>query len=315
MLKTIAAGGRFQQIEGFRQRRDGSPVAVVFSIFPITGEDGAIIGGSCIVHDITSRKRMEEQLRRSEERFRLLAQATKDALSDRDLRNEAMWRSDNFWEQFGYSRKEVEPDVGAWRELIHPEDRDRVVKGFQTALARHADSHEVEYRFRRADDSYAVVLERTYIIYGESGEPIRALSAMTDLSDRRQLGALDAGMAGGAEGDEARELGEPGRAVMDDEQGARAAALTFMKVAGEYFGAQPGKVSPVPALPLVAAPAPPRRIQFLGAAGAEQRPLPEKGPAPVALVAREREGRSRRLGDGDCAHISSLTYDNGHCRR
>jgi len=187
MLKTIAAGGRFQQIEGFRQRRDGSPVAVVFSIFPITGEDGAIIGGSCIVHDITSRKRMEEQLRRSEERFRLLAQATKDALSDRDLRNEAMWRSDNFWEQFGYSRKEVEPDVGAWRELIHPEDRDRVVKGFQTALARHADSHEVEYRFRRADDSYAVVLERTYVIYGESGEPIRALSAMTDLSDRRQL--------------------------------------------------------------------------------------------------------------------------------
>jgi len=117
----------------------------------------------------------------------LLALATNDALSDRDLRNEAMWRSDNYWGQFGYSRKDVEPNVSAWLELIHPEDRDRVVKGFQTALARHADSYEVEYRFRRADASYAVVLERTYVVYGESGEPIRALSAMTDLSDRRDL--------------------------------------------------------------------------------------------------------------------------------
>jgi PAS domain S-box-containing protein len=46
MLKTIAAGGRFQSIEGLHLRRDGSPVAVLFSIFPITGKDGAIIGGS-----------------------------------------------------------------------------------------------------------------------------------------------------------------------------------------------------------------------------------------------------------------------------
>jgi PAS domain S-box-containing protein len=160
---------------------------VSFTVSPVMGQDGTIIGGSTIVRDITSRKLMEEELRRSEERFRLLALATKDALSDRDLRNEAMWRSDNFWEQFGYSRKEAEPDVAAWRELIHPEDRDRVVNGFQTSLARHADSHEVEYRFRRADGSYAVVLERTYVVYGESGEPVRALSAMTDLSDRREL--------------------------------------------------------------------------------------------------------------------------------
>ena len=156
-------------------------------MFPITAQNGTVIGGASIVRDITRSKQVEEELRRGEERFRLLAQATKDALSDRDLRNEAMWRSDNFWAQFGYSRKKMEPDVAAWRELIHPEDRDRVVNGFQTSLARHANSYEVEYRFRRADDSYAVVWERTYIVYDECGKPIRALSAMTDLSDRREL--------------------------------------------------------------------------------------------------------------------------------
>jgi PAS domain S-box-containing protein len=187
ILNTISTGGRIQQLDTVRQRRDGSLVEVSFSISPITEQNGTIIGGASVVRDITSRKRVEEALQRSEERFRLLASATKDALSDRDMRNEAMWRSDNFWEQFGYLPKEVEPDVSAWRKLIHPEDRARVLDGFQTSLARHADSYEVEYRFRRADDSYAVILERTYVIYGDSGEPIRALSAMTDLSDRREL--------------------------------------------------------------------------------------------------------------------------------
>jgi PAS domain S-box-containing protein len=187
ILNTVSTGGRIRQLDTFRQRKDGSLVEVSFSVFPITAQNGTVIGGASIVRDITRSKQVEEELRRGEERFRLLAQATKDALSDRDLRNEAMWRSDNFWAQFGYSRKKMEPDVAAWRELIHPEDRDRVVNGFQTSLARHANSYEVEYRFRRADDSYAVVWERTYIVYDECGKPIRALSAMTDLSDRREL--------------------------------------------------------------------------------------------------------------------------------
>ena len=139
------------------------------------------------MRDITSRKQMEEALRRSEERFRLVAHATKDALSDWDIRNGEIWRSDNFWEQFGYPPRKPEPDVEAWQELVHPEDRDRVWRGLHTSFARHADFDEVEYRFRRADDSYAVILERTYIVYADSGEPIRALSAMTDLSDRREL--------------------------------------------------------------------------------------------------------------------------------
>ena len=50
-----------------------------------------------------------------------------------------------------------------------------------------SDSYEVEYRFRRADGSYAVVLDRTYIVYDETGEPTRAIGAITDLSDRREL--------------------------------------------------------------------------------------------------------------------------------
>jgi two-component system, cell cycle sensor histidine kinase and response regulator CckA len=134
-----------------------------------------------------SRKRMEEALRRSEERFRQVAQATKDVIWDLDIRSGRVWRSENFWEHFGYPPRETEPDVEGWKDMLHPEDRDRVLNGFQTALARNSDSYEVEYRFQRADSSYAIVLDRAFIVYDETGQPTRAIGAITDLSDRREL--------------------------------------------------------------------------------------------------------------------------------
>jgi PAS domain S-box-containing protein len=132
-------------------------------------------------------KQTEETLRLCEERFRLVTQATKDAIWDLDIRSGKARRSDNFWEQFGYPPREKEPDVSGWKELIHPEDRDRVWNEFQAALARYSDSYEIEYRIRKADQSYAVVLDRAYIVYDETGEPTRAIGAVTDLSERRAL--------------------------------------------------------------------------------------------------------------------------------
>ncbi len=187
ILNTLAAGKRIQQLEGLRRRKDGSLVEVSSSIAPIIEQDGTIIGGSSIVRDITSRKRMEQKLQQSEERFQLVAQATKDAIWDLDIRTGGVWRSETFWEKFGYPPRDTEPDIASWKDLLHPEDRDRVWNGFQTALSRRSDSYEAEYRFRRADNSYAVVLDRTYIVYNETKQPIRAIGAVTDLSDRREL--------------------------------------------------------------------------------------------------------------------------------
>ncbi len=187
VLNTVAAGERIQQLETVRHRKDDGPVDVALSIAPIRSRDGTIIGCSSIVRDITSRKQMEEALRRSEERFRLVVHATKDAIWDLDIGSGKAWRSENFWEHFGYPAKATEPDVEGWKSLLHPEDRDRVWNAFQTALLRRSESYENEYRFRRADGSYSVVLDRAYLVYDESGKPTRAIGAVTDLSERREL--------------------------------------------------------------------------------------------------------------------------------
>ncbi len=96
---------------------------VSFTVSPVMGQDGTIIGGSTIVRDITSRKLMEEELRRSEERFRLVAQATKDVLWDWEIGSGKIWRSETFWEHFGYPPRDTEPDMAGWKDLLHPEDQ------------------------------------------------------------------------------------------------------------------------------------------------------------------------------------------------
>jgi PAS domain S-box-containing protein len=139
------------------------------------------------LQDVTARRQAEEALRRSQERFQLAVRATKDLIWDWDIPAGTMWRGESFWQHFGYANRGPETDQSAFIELIRPEDREQVRNQFQTTLRQRADSFAAEYRFRRADGSYATLLDRTYIVYDPLGTPVRAIGAITDVSERRQL--------------------------------------------------------------------------------------------------------------------------------
>jgi hypothetical protein len=104
-----------------------------------------------------------------------------------DLATGLVWRGKDFEKQFGFPPGTIGQDHAVWNDLVRPEDRDHVRIGFHNVLTRHADSYEVEYSLRRIDGFYAVVLDRASIVYDGSGQPVRVLGAMTDLSELRQL--------------------------------------------------------------------------------------------------------------------------------
>src|SRR5215213_7293220 len=76
-LETADRHGRFEQ-EGWRVRKDGSRFWAHVVIDPIREPSGELVGFAKITRDITERKRAEETLRRSEERFRILIQGVTD---------------------------------------------------------------------------------------------------------------------------------------------------------------------------------------------------------------------------------------------
>lgn len=143
------------------------------------------------VRDISGRKEAERALRESEERFRLVAKATNDILWDWDLVTGGHWWSPNACEKFGYDPN-AEPDVRAWTERIHPDDRDRVLALVEHALASEATSLSEEYRFRLADGSYGYFYDRGQIVRDASGQAIRMIGAMIDVTfSKRAYASLE----------------------------------------------------------------------------------------------------------------------------
>ena len=136
----------------------------------------------------TFRKRRlaEEALRLTQQRFEAVALATTDAIWDLNLNTKVMWWSDGIQRLFGYRPEDVSTKFEWWLERLHPEDRPRV----EEALQRVADSGERtwagHYRFRRQDGSYAVVLDRGYLIHDAAGKPARLVGGISDISERRR---------------------------------------------------------------------------------------------------------------------------------
>ena len=132
-------------------------------------------------------ERLVRALRESQERFQFVARATNDAVWDWDLVSEAVWWNEGAQTLFGYPPQQIGPDRAWWCEMIHPEDRERVVSGIHAAIDRGAESWSVEYRCRRADDSYAHVFDRGYVLREGDGRATRMIGAMMDVTQRKQL--------------------------------------------------------------------------------------------------------------------------------
>jgi PAS domain S-box-containing protein len=135
--------------------------------------------------DISDRKRVEESLRQSEERFRLAIKATNDAIWDIDLKTGVVSWNDTYSTVYGRPPETLN-SWQWWIDCIHPDDRERTVGTLRAAISSGASSWTSEYRFQRASGTWADIYDRAYISRDSSGKASRVIGAMQDLTERRQ---------------------------------------------------------------------------------------------------------------------------------
>src|SRR5688572_23396357 len=161
----------------------------IWSKFPLLDSNGEAYAVCSLSTDITDRKKIEESLLRSEERFRLVSYATSDAVWDWDVVTNHMWWNESIRRLFGYAAENIQPEFDWWKARLHPKDKKKVVASIHTALEGGAQFWSKEFRFRRADGTYADVFDRGYLTRDDEGKPIRMVGAMMDITRWREVEA------------------------------------------------------------------------------------------------------------------------------
>ncbi len=139
------------------------------------------------IRDISERKAAEAEMRRHIERFELIGRATNDVLYEWDLQTNGIWWSESYAQIYGPAVRPDATGYQVWLERLHPDDRERVDRGLREAIEQGEQSWSDEYRFRRANGTYATILDRAQVMRDQEGTPIRLLGAMLDITERLLL--------------------------------------------------------------------------------------------------------------------------------
>ena len=126
--------------------------------------------------------RILERTLTDEEKLILVAKVSADAIYDWDMAAGLTRWNHGLYSLFGYEGDSVQTHVW-WEEQIHPDDQARVIKSITAASDTKADYWTDEYRFRRADGTYAFVIDRGYFIYDEK-KPLHQIGAVVDVTSR-----------------------------------------------------------------------------------------------------------------------------------
>ena len=123
-------------------------------------------------------------LRLSNERYALAVTAAKVGVGDWDIPADSFTIDPGLMHLLGYNRKAPFKGVAGYAEMVHPDDRKRLLEAFEYVVGAKRDSFEVEYRILPLTGSMRWLLARGWVTRNKKDEALRVLSAHMDITDR-----------------------------------------------------------------------------------------------------------------------------------
>jgi PAS domain S-box-containing protein len=180
--------------------KDGGEIPIEDSAAPIRADDGRIAGVVMVFRDVTQQRRAErdraallEAERQARREAETATQQLQTALQAGRLgtwqysiaAGEVRW-SPGLEAIHGLAPGSFPGTFEAFRQEIHPEDRDHVLSAIGTALEQRRE-HHVEYRIVRADGAIRWVEGVGQVVCNGDGQPERMLGVCADITERKQL--------------------------------------------------------------------------------------------------------------------------------
>ncbi|HKC44668.1 MAG TPA: PAS domain S-box protein, partial [Burkholderiales bacterium] len=184
---VLAARQPFRDLELRRVGPDGTVRYLGVSGAPIFDAQGRFKGYQGVGRNITERKRIEEALRLSEERFALAVRGANEGIFDWDLVTDRVYVSQRAQELFGMPAGELWRPRRQWREILnfHPEDAKLQHDSIKALIAGESPTYDVEFRIILADGSHRWFRQRGIALRDASGKVYRMVGSIGDITDRK----------------------------------------------------------------------------------------------------------------------------------
>jgi PAS domain S-box-containing protein len=180
-----AAQGEFVRYEVDIQGAGDIIATIDFSLKPILDKTGQVSLLLPEGRDISDRKQMEEQLRRSEAALIEAQRVARLGNWELDLTTQQITWSEELFRMFGFDPANPEPAYAEYFNYIHPDDRE-LLQSCITQASEHGTPYQIDLRFFRTDGSIGYMESKGRALRDEHGRITRLFGTALDISDRKQ---------------------------------------------------------------------------------------------------------------------------------
>ena len=184
-IEDALADAKPVRAELLQYRKDGTEYWADIHFAPIYDSYGQASHFVCLQRDATDRKRTEEALRESEERYALAALGANDGLWDWDLRTDHVYYAPRWRMLLGLENTELTDSPDEWFSRVHPSDGDALRTQLDEHLAGKSQAFRCEFRMRHSDGTYRWMISRGVAVRDDNGKPLRMAGSQTDISARK----------------------------------------------------------------------------------------------------------------------------------
>ena len=184
LWNTILAG-KVWRGDFINRKKNGEEFWESASISPIKNDEGEITHFVAVKEDITEQKKIQESLRKSEERFRGYFEHSQVGMTVTSQEKGWIEVNDQLRQMLGYSLDELRQMT--WAELTHPDDLEEDLKNFEQMLAGEIDDYALDKRFIRKDGEIVYTNLTVSCVRDENGAVQNILASMLDITKRKQM--------------------------------------------------------------------------------------------------------------------------------
>lgn len=147
-------------------------------------ENGGVIWHGFIA-DITDNKHDEILLQQTKEQFELSVRGSNDGIWDWNIEDNNTYFSPKWKEQLGYEDHELPNDFSTFEQLLHPDDKEKVMNKIGEYFNDNSKIYEIEFRMEHKNGYYIWILARGEALRDENGLPYRMAGSHSDITKRK----------------------------------------------------------------------------------------------------------------------------------